>query len=204
MIITRTAKFVNGKLVYDPPLSGAEKAEDARRFAEMVQCRRGPAYNGSDRTFMEGDVLGHGLADMPMPIQEHFISEAKRAGISIAGKVYKGGLADQRGPRDPGAWVGGQDDVLAVAKARDLVVRGTNVQYDSGSQPIPKPAKPLSDKLVAEFSEKYIAADPKWKAKPQELKEMVIDTHGAPANERAKKRKSTWTPPPGWKDITSS
>lgn len=179
MIITRTAKFIDGKMVYDPPLTKAEKAADAKRFAEMVSTRRAPGLNGTDRAFLEGDVIHHGLNNQAPFLQEQMVSQARKAGINITGKVYKAGLADQRGAADPQAWVSGIDDVLAVCKAKNLNCRGA-VNHKAHEVP-PKPDVPLAEKLIQEQAAEYVAKDPSWKKKPQELRQMIIDKHGSPS-----------------------
>lgn len=183
MIITRTAKFIGGKMVYDPPLTDAEKAADAKRFTEMVSTRRAPGLNGTDRAFLEGDVIHHGLQDKTPAMARHMVKKAREAGINITGKVYKSSLADQRGAADPMAWVGGTDDVLAACKAKNLICRGS-VNYE-GTPPPPTPDCPLSDRIIKETARSYIAADPTWASKPHELCEMIIDKHGAPAKGRS-------------------
>lgn len=187
MIITRTAKFIDGKMVYDPPLTAAEKAADAARFKEMVSTRRAPGLNGTDRAFLEGDVIHHGLAGKTPAMQAHMVKKAREAGINITGKVFKGALADQRGAGDPMAWVGGTDDVIAACKAKNLVCRGS-VNYDDGYQPPPPADVPLSDKIIKETAQEYLAADPTWARKPRELREMIIDKHGAPAKGRSPRK----------------
>lgn len=179
----RTLKMVDGKPVWDPPYTAKELAAKRELFGQMCQSRIAPGGNGTDRTFMnDRDVRNHGLnGRVPDWMAEAYIREAKKAGIDIAGKVYKGSLADGRGPACPDAWVGGLSDVLAVAKKRNLKVDGI-VNYDSGYDPPPPPDIPMAEDLVQSKARQKIAADPKWKEKhPQELREAVIDAHGAPA-----------------------
>lgn len=179
MIITRTAKFIDGKMVYDPPLTKAEKAADANRFAEMVSTRKAPGLNGTDRAFLEGDVIHHGLQNQAPFMREHMVEQARKAGINITGKVYKSGLADQRGPADPMAWVGGTDDVLAACKAKNLNCRGS-VNHKGHELP-PKPDVLLAESLIKEQAAEYVAQNPEWKRKPEELRQMIIEKHGTPS-----------------------
>lgn len=164
------------------------------QFAAMCLLRQAPGTKGTDRALMQGDVLNHGLADMPVWLQEMHVAKAKAAGISIAGKVYKGGLADGRGPADPAAWVGGVDDVLEVARKRDLHVYDGVVTHTPVRDIVPKPDVPLAPKLVEGLVNDYLQADPGLAAKPrQELREMVIDKHGARAAWRSSGANSVQT-----------
>lgn len=179
----RTLKKIDGKLVWDPPYTAAELKAKRELFGQMCRSRIAPGGTGTDRTFMnDRDVRHHGLNDrMPPWMAEIYVRQAKQAGINITGKVYKGSLADGRGPACPDAWVGGTDDVLAVARKRNLKVEGI-VNYDSGYDPPPEPDCPMAEDLLMDKARQKIAADPKWKEKPfQELREAVIDEHGAPA-----------------------
>lgn len=179
MIVTRTAKFIGGKMVYDPPLTAAEKAADAKRFAEMVETRQAPGLNGTDRAFLEGDVINHGLSNQAPFMREQMVLQAKKAGINITGKVYKSSLADQRGAADPMAWVGGVDDVLTACKAKNLNCRGS-VNHRAREMP-PKADVPLAENLIREQAAEYVQKDPSWKDKPGELRQMIIEKHGAPS-----------------------
>lgn len=179
----RTLKKIDGQLVWEPPYTDAELKAKRSLFGDMCQSRIAPGGNGTDRTFMnDRDVRNHGLNDrMPPWMAEMYVRQAKAAGIDIAGKVYKGSLADGRGPACPDAWVGSTSDVLSVAKRRGLRVEGI-VNYDDGIEPEPTPDVPMAEDLIQDKARQFIAADPNWKRKkPQELREAVIDAHGAPA-----------------------
>lgn len=186
MNVTRTGKFENGKFVYYPPLTKAEIAADKQRFAEMCQARRGPALNGTDRAFLEGDVIHHGLQHLRKEDALKHVEMARKAGIDITGKVYKSGLSDQRGPADPMAWVGSRDDVINACIVNKKRCRGS-VTYQGPELP-PEPDCPLSEKVIRDISNEYVAANPDLSRKPHELREMVIEKHGAPAHGKKKKK----------------
>lgn len=196
MNVTRTAKFENGKLVYDPPYTPAELKADKQRFAEMCAIKQAPGAYGTDRAYMEGAVLNHGFERGDL-MADHYIATAKRAGINIQGKVYRGGLGK---PDDPLAWVGGRDDAIAAAKAKNLNLhQGSTLVHKAVEMP-PTPDVPLAPKIIQRFAKRYVNEDPNWVRKPQELKEMIVAKHGASAKRPAK----AWTPPPGWKDVGDS
>jgi hypothetical protein len=191
MKITRTATLVGGVMVYDPPYTDEELRAQALSFQEMLKSRRAPVMKGSDRAFLEGDVIHHGLQGIRRDMAEHMVAEARRAGINITGKVYKGGLADQRGPADPEAWVGSTDDVLAVCKRKKLRCNGI-VHYEPPPAP-PPPDVPLAPHIVEDLAREYIAEDPDLSRKPiQEIREMVIDKHGTPSKFRNPPKKKSY------------
>lgn len=192
----RTAKFANGKLVYDPPYTAEELAQKDTLFAEMCQARQAPGTTGSDRAFMEGQVLNHGFEKGDL-MANHYVATAKRAGIDIQGKVYRGCLADGRGPADPMAWIGSRDDAMYVAKARNLTTHGS-IEHKGHETP-PDPEVPLNPRIVKRLSEQYIAQDPKLARDPVEVAEMVVEKHGSAAPKRA--RSKPWKKPANWVDL---
>lgn len=176
----RTCKLVNGEFVYDPPYTPEELEAHKARFADMCESHVAPGGHGTDRSLMDcSSVINHGLTG-PTFLQEYTVNRARAAGINITGKVYKSGLADYRGPACPDAWISSVSDVHAVAERRNLTVQG--MVNHKGREVPPKPDKPLSERLIREISGRYLAADPKWRERPkQELREMVVAQHGAPA-----------------------
>jgi hypothetical protein len=142
------------------------------RFAAMVALQAPPGTKGTDRAFMQGRLNNQQLNDMPSRQAKYVAAEAKRAGIDISGKYYCGGVADKRGWRDPQAWVGGNDDVLRVAKARRMIVEGS-VNYDPG--PSPPQRTLISESIVQDEIKKAKRKDPT--AKVGELREKVSEKH---------------------------
>jgi hypothetical protein len=144
------------------------------RFAEMCALQAPPGTQGTDRAFMEGRMNNQQLNDMPLRQAKYVAEEAKAAGINISGKYYCGGLADTRKWKDPEAWVSSTDDVLRVAKARQLQVQGM-VNYDPGTAPPQRVA--LNERII---KEEMARLAPNSTAKPQELREQVIKKHAHP------------------------
>jgi hypothetical protein len=140
------------------------------KWAAMVAVQVAPGTSGTDRAFMEGRMNNQQMDDMPARQAKYVVDEAKKAGVSISGKYYVGGLADKRGWRDPQAWVSSNDEILKVAQARRLHVSGT-VNYDPGESP-PK-RKLISDKIVNEEVARIKRRDPS--AKAGEIRERVIE-----------------------------
>jgi hypothetical protein len=149
------------------------------RFAEMCALSQPPGTSGSDRAFMQGRYNNQQLDDMPVRQARYVSDEARKAGISISGKYYCGGIADHRGWRDPKAWVSSNDDVLKVAKERRMTVTGS-VNYDPG--PAPPQRKLISESIVNDLVKREKKKNPK--AKTAELREKVIEKHAYRAKNR--------------------
>lgn len=177
-----TRQFKNGK--WEPPFTPDELAAKERAFALMCETRQAPIMVGSERAFL-ADVgfRHHGLEDHPVWLQHQIVSQAKRAGIAVDGKRYFGGLADHRGPADPGAWCATQQDYLDTVKRRNLnAVSGCGIGgvNHQGVLAPPPPDVDLAPDIVNRLAKEYVAKDPDLARKPaQEVKEMVIDKHGA-------------------------
>lgn len=142
------------------------------RWAAMVALQSPPGTQGTDRAFMEGRYNNQQLDAMPARQAKYVADEARAAGINISGKYYCGGIADQRGWRDPKAWVSGNDDVLRVAKERRMMVTGS-VNYDPG--PAPPQRKLISESIVKDLVRREKKKNPG--AKTSELREKVIEKH---------------------------
>lgn len=152
-------------------------------FAAMLALKQAPVYSGSDRGFLEGDLLGHGIKEFPLWMQEDMVAKARQAGVSVSGKVYKSQLASY--PGDPRAWVGSRDDVKDVCNERNMLCDGKLTR--NGHTPDPTPDVPLSEKSIQSLSKEYIAENPDWARKPEELRDKVINTHGAAARFKGSK-----------------
>lgn len=179
----RTCKTINGKLVWDPPFTKAEEAANRRKFAEMCETRTAPNLNGVNENYLRGQVIHHGIGHLPMFMQQQIIGQAKAAGIDITGKVYRAGLADRRGSADPEAWVSDTGDVLAVCKRRNLSAEGI---VNHKGHAVHTEDVPLADGIIKGLAREYVAKDPKLAKDPHELREMIVEKHGAPANKRSK------------------
>lgn len=107
------------------------------RFAEMAALQQPPGTKGTDRALMEGRLNNAWLSDMPKPLADRMVREARAAGINTSGRFYMGGLADKRAHLDPAAWIDSAADIKRVAQARDLEVHGI-VEYTPPEKPKPK------------------------------------------------------------------
>lgn len=151
------------------------------QFALMLATRSAPRMKGGDRIFCEGQRQ---KMEQMSPLNRNKIEEvARRAGISIAGKYYVGGLGK---PSDPDAWVSTIDDVVSVCKKKGhLNCEGAaNVKASRPAEP-PKPVA-LAPQHVKEFRKQYVQSDPKLaeqiRKQPKKLKELdeqIVATHGS-------------------------
>ena len=157
---------------------------ETAQFALMVASARAPGVRGGDRGFNEN--ARHRMDTMPEYQREAIVRIAQRAGINTQGKYYVGGLGRYT---DPAAWCSTTDDVMASAKAKDMIVTGS-VNYDPGEsrqleQRRAKPKPKLAEDITREMTDQYINNDPALRAKcikdPKkvlEVQEMVIAKHG--------------------------
>lgn len=153
------------------------QAGEFPRGAAMCALMQPPRTKNTDRTFCEG--AHRAMEDMPPSQRNRILKIAKRAGVKTEGKFYKGGLGHYT---DQAAWVSSADDVLAVAKARNLTITGA-VNHQGTVMP-PKRTK-LAPDLVNEMVQKELKADGalrerirKQPKKLSELKEKVVSTYG--------------------------
>jgi hypothetical protein len=130
------------------------------RFAEMCALGAAPAVQGTDDAWMAGRQNGQSFDQMPTRQAQRILREAKAAGISTEGKFYMSGLANSRQHLDAEAWVGSRSDVLRVAKARRLEVKGqVNYTPPEGVAP-PQRREGLNPKLVNEMARREMKAEP--------------------------------------------
>lgn len=153
-------------------------AGESPKMAEMLAARMPPGTKGTNRTFLQGSHNPcPGLDDRETSL---YVAMAKKAGIDVAGKIYKGSMAKVGlGPLDPRAWVSGTEDVLATCKARGEWCRGA-VNYTPPQKP-PPPDIPLAEDIVRrEVANEAMAAKAVGK-KPdlRALREKVIAEKGA-------------------------
>ena len=144
------------------------------RWAEMCALQQPPGIRGTDRTLMQGRYNNEQFNEMPELHAKNILTLARRAGVSTSGKYYASGLADHRGPADPGAWVDSVADIKKVAAARNLSVQG--VVEHQGTQVPKAKSKPLSERLTRELMREERARHPTMKK--GELREYVIDRYG--------------------------
>jgi hypothetical protein len=149
-----------------PPVWAAGRA--CRTFARRVNSDG--AFHEHARRRMEGWSSWQ---------KKKFFAMAKQAGISTQGKYHITGI----GPADdPAAWVSGPDDILAVAKQRNLTVEG-HVNHQ-GHTMAPQ-VTPLASDLVDRMCEHEMAMDGavaercrKSEVERRRLREIVTEKYG--------------------------
>lgn len=151
------------------------------RWAVMCATQTPPGTRGSDRAFMEGRLNQQWLDDMPKKQANTILREARAAGINVTGKVYMGGLADQRAHRDPMAWVDSTADIKRVARARNLTVEGAVSHHGT---PVPPKRTVLNERIIQEELPRYRKQNPG--KKDGDLREMIINRQAHPQKRKGK------------------
>jgi hypothetical protein len=150
------------------------------RAAAMYALQSPAGARNTDRAFCQGQQRK--MESMGPLVRGMLQKRAKAAGIDTDGKYYMSGIG---GHTDPAAWVSCAEDVLTVAKARNLKLEGSlNRQADPTEQK-PPPDVVLAPDLVREFERKAFETDPglrerclKNRNARQELRESLVEKHG--------------------------
>lgn len=151
--------------------------EDKARLKEMLKARKCASLRGTDSWFQTGWAHDDGLNGSP--VRNRYYEEAKKAGISTAGKRYRHDLANYT--FDPNGWVGSIGEVYDKCRAqnRQITMGGTEEVLLRNSEGPPQEAIRLDDDLVQEAMNDELRKDPSQAANMPELREKVIDKHGA-------------------------
>ena len=149
----------------------------------------------SDSTLFNGERLGNvaGAVDGSL-IGDHFEAMAKQAGVTTRGKQYMSGLA--RYPGDPQAWVSDRNDIVRVAKKRNLAVESLGLGMPTvKNEPEAPQGRGLSEKIVNAHVARMMAADPSMKRENAEA--AVLDRYAPAGGKRIiKSRKKAKIPRP--------
>jgi hypothetical protein len=99
------------KIEPNEPATEAQKAS----FEAMLRERRPPSVHGTDSHTFRGK-LNDPFPGMIGPMRQVYLNEAKRLGVSLAGKVYNHSLvrSEYQGRFDPQALIGSVSDAKAV------------------------------------------------------------------------------------------
>ena len=147
-------------------------------FAAMLALQSPPGSRNTDRAFCSGQsrkmskMLPSNMADVQ--------KKAKAAGIETGGKYYVSGLGKYT---DKAAWVTCADDVLAVAKERNLGVEGV-INRKMVERDLPPKKVDLAPDLVDSLERKYLSSDPSLASKcknprqRQKLRAEIVEKHG--------------------------
>ncbi len=149
--------------------------------AEMYALQSPPGARYTDRAFNDGQRRK--MESMSPLVSKALHKAARKAGINTDGKYYVGGLGRCT---DKSAWVSTADDVLEVCKRKNLQCDGVLSHKADLDRTPPKPKVRLANDLAEKFEARYLEANPALAAKvkkskkaKRELREMVIENHGA-------------------------
>lgn len=160
-------------------------AGNSPRFAAMLALQSPPGAKNTDRTFCEGQ---RGRMDRMSKVNRRAVEkQLRQKGFDPGNRFHISGLGP---PTDPKAWVTCADDVLAIAKARNLDVTGA-INHSAVEHSQARKDVALAPDIANKISEEYMAADPGLKEKcrksrkaREELKERVVATHGKGARKK--------------------
>ena len=141
------------------------------KFAEMLALQQPPGTKGTDTAWMAGRHADPvpGATDMQ---KRWYLARAKRAGIPTAGKVFMSQLGSAENPE---AWVGGLDDLKAVAKKNNLGIRiNDETVVKQGELVAPKPV-PLAESIIKRRMKEHLAEKPDQDKR--QLREKIIHEH---------------------------
>lgn len=151
-------------------------------MAHMLASQKTPLLNGNINSEF-GKSMRSKMESMSPAHRKLIMDRAKRAGVkNIDGKYLLPGLR----PENPEAWVTGVDEAAETFKRNKLNSAGVvNVTCDIDPTP-PKQIR-LAPDITNRIAQEKISQDPKLQEaitknpkKLTELKEQVIEEHGAP------------------------
>jgi hypothetical protein len=151
--------------------------------AAMYACQQAPGTRFTDRAFCQGQHRK--MENMDPLVSKMLHGMAKESGIDSRGKYYLGGLAERgKGPRDPAAWVTCAEDVLTIAKAKNLQIDGVlNRQAVEKETPEPK-TDGLAPDIVRRLAKQALEKDPSLRERVRtrkhgmrELQENLLARH---------------------------
>lgn len=154
---------------------------EPHRFAEMCALQQPPGSKGTDRAFTQG--AWRQMEGMNERNRREILSIASKAGISTQGKCYKGGLGRYD---DPAAWVSTADDVLAVARKKNLTISGA-VNHKGVESLAPKRVR-LDPAVVGRLVDRKLKADPSLAAKVRKSPKKLRDIQHQVVEQHSKKR----------------
>ncbi len=166
-----------GEAIYDPPLSKTEIDRGQKNMREMLAERKFPGVK-TESTFFNGrGTLDQQFKDDPWYL-ERIIEGARARGYEPnPNDVYLTQLAD--GDGDPAAFISqadGMSKIRKVCESKRLYCEDVGTErYDV----TPAPPIRLAEELVQEKMTEYRSDPEHSMMSDQELREFVVDKHGA-------------------------
>jgi hypothetical protein len=156
--------------------------------AAMYACQQAPGTKNTDRAFCQGQRRKmEGMGQLAGGMLHR---AARKAGINTQGKFYMSGLGKAT---DPHAWVATADDVLTVAKKRNLNVEGV-VNHKAIVKDYVPPERNVAPDIVRNIEKQMLRKDPglrervaKSKHARKELREAIVDKHARRKHARQSK-----------------
>jgi hypothetical protein len=147
------------------PATPAQKAS----FQEMLRSQKPPIIKGTDSKNFQGL---NPFPNMPEFMRQHYLKEARKAGVEPNGKIYKMGLVrpEYAGKFDPEALVDSTSQVKGTLERRGWGCEG---MVEVAPTPLDTPPEQVdvADDLVEEHTLNDIAAEGIEKMKVSEFKD---------------------------------
>lgn len=168
----------DGRREYDPPLPEGKEEQWSRNFQEIVETKTCPGVHTENAFFAGRGTLSEQFKDDPVYL-DYIIERARARGYNPSpNDVYFSSVADDDG--DPAAFVSQAD---GVGKLRKVCEERNLACEEIGAERRELPPRPnvrLAEDLVQEQMVKY-REDPTYqKVADADLRELVIESHGAP------------------------
>lgn len=175
--VTHTLIQEGNKVRYEPPLPQSEIRRGRNNIGEAMKSRKFPGVKTENSFFSNRGTLADQFKDDPEFLQQ-IIEGAKAKGYNPnPNDVYLQSVAREDG--DPDAFISQADGLSKVRKVCEQ--RGLYCEEAGTVRKEVAPPKPiaLADDLVAEKVAEY-KSNPEFAGKPDgELREFVIEKHGA-------------------------
>jgi hypothetical protein len=155
------------------------------KLAEALAFQQGPALK-TDALLFEGHHNGNQFQDSPST-GDFYKQAAQRAGVSTAGKIYLGTLANF--PGDPRAWVSDRHDVQKVLEERGWGCSGA-VSRKVDDLPSTESHPGVADDIVDDEVDRLTTKNPDLAPTPKEKLELKEKIKGERTPHWHKKKSS--------------
>ena len=167
-----------GEAIYDPPLSKTEIDRGRKNMREMITSRKFPGVKTENTFFSGRGTLSDQFKDDPWYLEKIIEGARARGYEPNPNDVYLTQLATD-GDGDPDAFVSqadGMSKIRKVCESKKLYCEDLGTErYEVAPTPPVRLAEDLVQEKVAEYK-----ADPEYSTMgDQELREFVVDKHGA-------------------------
>lgn len=167
----------DGSIIYDPPLPKSEIARGRNNIGEMIRAKSFPGLKTESNFFSNRGTLEQQFKDDPEFLQE-IIAGAQADGYNPnPNDVYVSQIARKTGDRK--AFVSQADGVSKIRKVCEEQKLHCEELGTERYEVAPKAPVKLADDLVQQKVAEYKSHPEFSRMKDQELREFVVEQHGA-------------------------